>query len=72
MINTKEIVETMISDWNIIKRLYEEETNEVTKAKYLGKLEQITRTFGYKIREDVYANHPELTQTLIYIGLDRA
>jgi hypothetical protein len=72
MLNTKDIVENMISDWNIIKRLYEAEENPIMKSKYLGMLEQMTRTFGYKIREDVYANHPELNKTLSDIGLDSA
>jgi hypothetical protein len=72
MINTKEIVENMISDWNIIKKLYEGESNEVMKAKYLGMLEQMTRTFGYKLREDVYENHSELNKTLYDIGLDNS
>ena len=72
MINTKEIVEKLIEDWNIILPLYENETDESLKSKYKGMLEQITRTFSYKIREDVYENHSELIQQLKEIGIDRA
>jgi hypothetical protein len=70
MLHTKEIVEKLIEDWNIILPLYENETDESLKSKYKGMLEQITRTFSYKIREDVYENHTELIQQLREIGLD--
>jgi hypothetical protein len=72
MLHTKEIVEKLIEDWNIILPLYENETDESLKSKYKGMLEQITRTFSYKIREDVYENHSELIQQLKEIGIDRA
>ena len=72
MLHTKEIVEKLIEDWNIILPLYENETDESLKAKYKGMLEQITRTFSYKIREDVYENHSELIEQLKEIGIDRA
>jgi hypothetical protein len=71
MLHTKEIVEKLIEDWNIILPLYENETDEYLKSKYKGMLEQITRTFSYKIREDVYENHSELIQQLKEIGIDR-
>ena len=52
MITSKEIVEKLIQDWKIVKPLYENETNELFKHKYKGILEQITRTFGYKLGID--------------------
>jgi hypothetical protein len=72
MANTKQIVEQLIADWKIIKPLRDNETNELFKQKYTGMLEQITRTFGYKLREDIYENYPELVEELQSIGLDKA
>ena len=72
MITSKEIVEKLIQDWKIVKPLYENETNELFKQKYKGILEQITRTIGYKLREDIYENYPELKKELEELGIDSA
>ena len=72
MITSKEIAEKLMADWQTIKPLYKDTSNELLKAKYKGMLEQITRTFGYKIREDIYANYPELIKELQEIGIDVA
>jgi len=72
MVTSKEIVEKLIQDWKIIKPLYDGETNQLFKQKYKGMLEQISRTFGYKLREDIYENYPELKEELEKLGIDVA